>query len=218
MSGKSVDDSETLSPDVKRRLAAVESAFRLHSRLLIGWLAKKFSDETIARDIAQDAFLRVWRSAHKTEIEDPRALIFKTATNLAANEFNARRRFRENHVDPASVSSADHIEMVADDDPSPERIASARQDYEACLEVIEKLPEKVRTAFIKSRFEALTYREIADQLNVSESSVEKYIITALNGLRRAVAAPGECGRVVAFAARVRKPVYRGKSTTKKAGG
>lgn len=217
MSGKSVDDSETLSPDVERRLDALERAFRLHNRLLIGWLAKKFSDETIARDIAQDAFLRVWRSAHKTEIEDPRALIFKTAANLAANEFNARRRFRENHVDPASVSSADHIEMVADDEPSPERIASARQDYKACMEVIEELPEKVRTAFIKSRFEALTYREIADQLNVSESSVEKYIITALKGLRRVVTAPGEYGRVVAFASRARKPVYSRKSTTKKAG-
>lgn len=217
MSGRSVDDLETLSPEVKGRLNAVEHAFRLHNRLLIGWLAKKFSDETIARDIAQDAFLRVWRSAHKTEIDDPRALIFKTAANLAANEFNARRRFRENHIDPASTSIADHIEMVAADDPSPERIASARQDYRACMEVIEELPEKVRAAFIKSRFEALTYREIADQLHVSESSVEKYIITALKGLRRVVTSPEKHGRVVAFATRARKPVYSSKSTTKKAG-
>lgn len=217
MSGRSVEDAEIVPPEVKIRLDAVERAFRLHNRLLIGWLAKKFSDETIARDIAQDAFLRVWRSAHKTEIEDPRALIFKTAANLAANEFNARRRFRENHVDPASTGVADHIEMVADDDPSPERIASARQDYQTCMGVIEELPEKVRAAFIKSRFEALTYREIADQLNVSESSVEKYIITALKGLRRAITAPEEYGRVVAFASRARKPVYSSKSTNKKAG-
>jgi RNA polymerase sigma-70 factor (ECF subfamily) len=217
MPGKSVDNSKTLSPEVKDRLNAVERAFRRHDRLLIGWLAKKFGDETIARDIAQDAFLRVWRSAHKTEIEDPRALIFKTAANLAANEFNARRRFRENHVDPASTSVANHIEMVAADDPSPERIASARQDYKACMEVIEELPEKVRAAFIKSRFEALTYREIADQLHVSESSVEKYIITALKGLRRVIAAPEEYGRVVEFSSRARKPVYSTRSPTKNAG-
>lgn len=200
------DRSVVLPPQVKRRLKRVERAFHRHNAMLIGWLAKKLGDHTLARDLAQDAFLRVWRSAHKTEINNPRALIFKTAANLAINEFKARKRYYENHVDTAATH-ADKIEMIAADQPSPERIASARQDYKTCMEVIEDFPEKVRAAFIKSRFESLTYREIAEDLQVSESSVEKYIITALKDLRAALSVPEDDEHIVSLASRVGSQFY-----------
>lgn len=213
---KSPDEStESSNAVIEQRLNAVERAFHLHSKLLIGWLTKKFGDETTAKDVAQDAFLRVWRAAHKREIEDPRALIFKTAANLAANEFNARKRFLANHIDPATMGVNETIETVPADEPSPERIASARQDYKTCMQVIRTLPEKVRLAFVKSRFEARTYREIAEELQVSESSVEKYIITALKGLRAAIATPDESARVVRLSPHIRKPSYSSKQSRAK---
>ena len=54
------------------------------------------------------------------------------------------------------------------------------------MAAIENLPEKVRRAFIMNRFQEMSYREIADELGVSVSSVEKYMITALKTLRAAV--------------------------------
>jgi len=65
-------------------------------------------------------------------------------------------------------------------------MASARQDAEVSLRAIEALPEKIRRAFVLSRFEEKTYSEIATVLSVSVSSVEKYIIEALKSLRMAL--------------------------------
>ena len=175
-------------PAICERLKAVESAIRQIDPLLVSWLTKKLRDAVVARDIAQEAYLRVWRFAHEAPIEDPRALLFKAAANLASNEFKARRRARAERVEPTLAAGADPAESVAADSPSPERAECARQDLAACKKVIAALPDKARRAFVLSRFEELTYREIAQQLGVSESSVEKYIILALKKLRSSPAA------------------------------
>ncbi len=178
------DTHHVMSP---ARRAQVDRAIRKHNRLLVQWLTKKFGDPETARDIAQSAYLRVWRYAEKNEIDNPRALIFKTAANLAANEFRARRRssFIENigsETDPDA--QAQTIDQLPSQAPSPEQQAVTRQDLAASIDIINGFPTRVRNAFILSRFENKNYREIAKELNVSESSVEKYIITALKALRQ----------------------------------
>ncbi|MEX0644536.1 MAG: sigma-70 family RNA polymerase sigma factor [Parvularculaceae bacterium] len=201
-------------PVISERLKAVEDAIRLVDPLLVSWLAKKLRDAVVARDIAQEAYLRVWRFAHDTPIDDPRALLFKAAANLAANEFKARRRARAERIEPPLASRADPAEAVAADAPSPEREECARQDLAACRKVIAELPEKARRAFVLSRFEELTYREIAEQLGVSESSVEKYIILALKKLRNSPAAKN-AGREQVATPKSAKKAVTGKSKTRR---
>lgn len=196
------------SEESDRRLKAVEAVIRDLDPVLIGWLTKKFGEGAIARDIAQDAYLRVWRFAHESEIADPKALIFKAAANLAANEFKARRRFRATHVDVSGPTMANHMEAIPAEAPSPERAECARQDWEACRKAIAALPEKARRAFILSRFEELTYREIAQRLSVSESSVEKYIILALKSLRKSAFSAESEAKVLMFAGRGQKDLGR----------
>jgi RNA polymerase sigma-70 factor (ECF subfamily) len=206
------------NPETDRRLRTVEQAIKEIDSLLIGWLAKKFGDSSTARDIAQDAYLRVWRFAHEAPVDDARALIFKAAANLAANEFKARRRFRANHVEGPAASSEAHVETVPTDAPSPERAECARQDWEVCRKAIASLPEKARRAFVLSRFEELTYREIAERLRVSESSVEKYIILALKTLRESTEArdrailqfPGRAARPTIIRGRTKKDPVRAR--------
>jgi len=164
---------------------AVDGAIRRHDRMLVRWLAQKFGDIEIARDIAQSAYLRVWRYAQTQAIENPQALLFKTAANLAANEFRARKRLQLLTAQAASETSPSAIEQVVSPTPSPEAAAMAREEVAASIAAINALPEQARRAFILSRFEEKTYREIAAELGVSESSVEKYIITALKALRKA---------------------------------
>lgn len=201
------------NPETDRRLKAVEDAIKSVDAMLIGWLSKKFGDNSTARDIAQDAYLRVWRFAHEAPIDDPKALIFKAAANLAANEFKARRRFRANHVESPSGTLETAVDTVPTDAPSPERAECARQDWEACRRAIASLPEKARRAFVLSRFEELTYREIAERLSVSESSVEKYIILALKTLRESTNAPH--GSVLQFpGGGTRRRLIRGRTNVK----
>jgi len=164
---------------------AVDGAIRRHDRMLVRWLAQKFGDIEIARDIAQSAYLRVWRYAQTQAIDNPQALLFKTAANLAANEFRARKRLLRLTAEAPQDGSANPIEQIASLSPSPEATTLAREEVAASIEAINALPEQVRRAFILSRFEEKTYREIAVMLGVSESSVEKYIISALKALRKA---------------------------------
>jgi len=188
--------------EVNHQLQRLEKAFRRHDSMLIGWLAGKFGDRDTARDIAQDAYLRVWRFAHRIEIENPQALLFKTAANLAANEFRAQQRFRARHTEQQTQDDHDHIQALPSDAPSPEQASCARSDVEISMAAIEKLPDKVRNAFIMNRFQEKSYREIANELGVSVSSVEKYMITALKALRAAVnVQKQEKTKIIAFPTR-----------------
>ncbi|VAV95105.1 hypothetical protein MNBD_ALPHA05-687 [hydrothermal vent metagenome] len=182
-------DDNSRKPSDHARHKLVDRAIRKHDRMLVQWLTKKFGDREAARDIAQSAYLRIWRYAEHNEIDNPQALIFKTAANLAANEFRARHRMRFiERMTPRADEDDDHnkIENLACDTPSPEQITVARQDLKIGIAAIKRLPDRVRHAFVLSRFENKNYREIADDMNVSESSVEKYIIAALKLLRDAL--------------------------------
>lgn len=175
---------------------AIDRAIRRHDRMLVRWLAQKFGDIETARDIAQSAYLRVWRYAQTQQIDNLQALIFKTAANLAANEFRARKRMKALKIDPSADGREPAIEQVASASPSPEATAVAREEIAASLRAIESLPLQARRAFVLSRFEEKTYREIAVILGVSESSIEKYIIAALKALRQAAEETGRSPNIV----------------------
>jgi len=184
-----------LSREALKRRRAVERAVRKHNGLLVNWLSQKFGDSDVAQDIAQSAYIRVLRYAETHEIENPRALIFKTASNLAANEI--RSRGRSPILSAAQSASHDGLlEAVASDAPSPERTEEARQDLKVSMRAIMQLPGRIRRAFVLSRFMDKSYREIAADLCVSESSVEKYIIEALKILREAVQREEGRGNVI----------------------
>ena len=189
-----IDNRKTLRSDMDR--SEVGLAFRRHDRMLVRWLAQKFGDIETARDIAQSAYLRVWRYAQTQHIDNPQALIFKTAANLAANEFRARKRLKALKFDSATTQRDFLVDQVASEMPSPEAVAVAKEEIAASLRAIESLPAQARRAFVLSRFEEKTYREIAGLLGVSESSVEKYIIAALKTLRAAAKESGRSPNII----------------------
>lgn len=180
----------------------VDKAIRQHDRTLVRWLARKLGDIEIARDIAQSAYLRVWRYAQSNDVDNFQALLFKTAANLAANEFRARKRRNEFAAEPVAGESDHAVDLVPSDSPSPEAAAVTRDEVAALLAAIESLPLQAKRAFVMSRFEEKTYREIASILRVSESSVEKYIISALKSLRAAAKSADGPGNII--------PLFRGR--------
>ncbi|MEO1241214.1 MAG: RNA polymerase sigma factor [Pseudomonadota bacterium] len=156
---------------------------RQEEKLLIRWLTQKLGDPDSARDVVQSVFLRVWAFAENGVVENPRALLFKTAGNLALNELKRRNRFTRRHIEPGTTSENDPLHNVASSSPSPEKQASLREDVSITMAAIEALPDRPRRAFMMNRFDGLSYKEIAALMNVSESSVEKYMIEALKKLR-----------------------------------
>lgn len=177
----------------------IEEAIRRDEKLLIRWLTKKLGDSDAARDVAQSVFMRVWAFAETSTVENPRALIFKAAGNLALNEIKRRNRFYQRHVTPSESAEKDALHNVASTAPSPETHASLREDVALILNAIHALPERPRQAFMMNRFDGLSYKEIAKTMGVSESSIEKYMIEALKQLRNVLNAERTKGeKIVTF--------------------
>ncbi len=166
--------------------AKLETAIRENEGVLVKWLTRRLGDPDAAGDVAQSVFLRVWSYAETAIVTNPKALLFKTAGNLAVNEMKRRNTFNRRHIMPSENDDDDAIKNIAAAGPNPEKQTSLRQDVKKTLDAIAALPEPARTAFQMSRFDGLSYREIAKRMKVSESSVEKYMILALKELRKAL--------------------------------
>ena len=173
----------------RRQLKDVERAFHRNHKPLLGWLTKKLGDVELAREIAQNVYLRTWRYAQSNEVRSPVALIFKAAANLTAEEFSKRRKHRRIHVEVNGGDADTPLTEIPCDRPTQERISIASSDFQRSLQALDALPDNAKRAFLMSRFEDKTYKVIAEELGVSVSSVEKYIILALRELKIALSDP-----------------------------
>jgi RNA polymerase sigma-70 factor (ECF subfamily) len=156
---------------------------------LVRYLSKKVVNNEDANDLAQEALLRMHRvqASHQLDsrpLENARAFLYKTANNLVVDQMR-RARVHDRYMSfelAGAQSDEGRVKCV----PSAERAASAEQQLEQIYKVIDKMPEKVRRAFLMHRSKDMTYSEIAQEMGVSNSMVEKYIVQALKILRREI--------------------------------
>lgn len=121
------------------------------------------SSET-AKEIVQEAFLRTYRE--RESIITPRAFLFSTARNLAANEIRHRRA-----VERDTLAGSDEM-------PEYESLESGllRDERNRLIQqAIDRLPPQCRAAFTLRVFHECSYREVADRLGISVKTVEKHI-------------------------------------------
>lgn len=150
------------------------------------YLRSKLSSRQDADDIAQESYLRMHRSGRVSVLANPRAFLFKIASNLVIDR--ARKHIRQGrHKEllgkPVNVSRAEEAPCP---NASPEASAAAREELFIVIDAIEALPFKCKKAFVLQRFNGLSHRQIADELLVSKSMVEKYMAQALYLLNRAL--------------------------------
>ncbi|MEH6610322.1 MAG: sigma-70 family RNA polymerase sigma factor [Halioglobus sp.] len=159
-----------------------ELLFQENYDSLVRFLSSKVRDSEEAQDLAQDAFYKVMKVENAEELENVRAYLFQTASNLALNRI---RKQKHQEVYKRSVESTLNPEiegMIA----SPERAAAAREQLQQVETALNGLPRKCRRAFLLHRTRYLSYQQIAEEMGVSVSTVEKYMIRALGQCRKKV--------------------------------
>lgn len=150
-----------------------------HSGALLRYVDRRELAGDDASDIAQEAWLRMSRLEHPERLSNARAFLYQIASNLIvdrARRADVERRFAQiqhSAIDPSAGCT-----------PSLERSASASEDLERVSAALEELSPNCRHAFILHRGRDMSYAEIAAEMHVSTSMVEKYIIEALKHLRR----------------------------------
>ena len=135
-----------------------------------------------ASDIVQDAYLRLTAALDRTEVRDPGAFLRTTAINLIRDR---GRAISSRHR--VIVPQTETCEHVACSTPSSEQAAISRQQLAILETALAELPPKRRAALVLYRFDNLTHAEIAQQLGISVSMVEKHVRLALDHCRQRMA-------------------------------
>ncbi len=162
----------TPTPDVAGA-ETVESVFRTHAASLLRYVSRRLSNPAEARDLVQEAYLRLLRVPNFEQIERPDAYVFRIAANLA-NEALARRR-----TAPEATLSEPQDEWVTSDGGQFEHTIETRQALLRLETILAGLPPLYRAVLLLRKREGLTHEEIAARLNISTHTVHKYLTRAL---------------------------------------
>ncbi len=151
--------------------AAVQNIYEQHHSWLHGWLKGKLHNACDAADVAHDTFVRILGGRHAAQIVEPRDYLATIARGLVID------RYRRHAIEQA------YKQTLAE---RPEAIAISEEDKAIILETLvavdkalSALGERARRIFMLSQIEGLTYQQIADQLQVSLTTVKKHMIRAL---------------------------------------
>jgi RNA polymerase sigma factor (sigma-70 family) len=166
-------DEKPPSPDFARLYRATIAPLRRYLTRFLG-------DASDAQDIAHDAYLRVYAAENKKPADNPQALLYTTARNLAIN------RLRRRSIAPVSRDAA-RVDSAASRSPGVVQQVMARQELAMLEEAIKELPPGCRKVLLLRKVELLSHQEIADRLGIAISTVEKQHARALRLLRAALA-------------------------------
>lgn len=167
----------------KKSVQFLQGLFRDHNTSLLRFLTRRLSDPDDAEDIAQDAYHNLLRMETPEKLENARAYLFQTAANLALNRIRKHGRQRQYAQTVLAEGDSDRGLITT----TPEQAVGAQIELQLVLDAVDELPEKCRRAFLMSRSEHKSYTQISQELGVSISTVEKYLIKSLDHLRRTVA-------------------------------
>ncbi len=163
----------------------IEELFQEHCQRLTNYIRKKILNNEDAEDIAQYAFIRVQAASKTSDISNPISYLYQTASNILI-DMKRREKLHDAYIHSVMNTNAFDTNVVESvySTPGPDRIISAQNQLKRIESIVEKMPEKQRKAFLLHRIKGLTYAQIAETMNVSVSSVEKYIFTALKQCRQ----------------------------------
>ena len=145
----------------------------------------------MAEDLAQETFMRVWRARHRYEAGAKFSTwLFTIATNVARNAARSLGRRQEvSEVDaPTSPERSDSPGVLAAtaleaSGLMPTRLAEGTERAEIVQRAVETLGEKQRTALYLSRFEHLSYAEIAESMGLTTKAVKSLLSRARVNLK-----------------------------------
>ncbi len=164
---------------------AFEELVMRHQNAVVGTVAKMLNNPSEAEDIAQQVFLRLWKSAPRYQ---PSAkfttFLFTITRNLVFNESRRKQRRKEHSLDEQEHDWHQQIPDGSGNQPDAQLLQSEMR--QAVDRAIADLPEKQRLAVVLRRYEKMPYEEIATVLQLSVSAVKSQLFRARTALRESL--------------------------------
>ncbi|MFN2508300.1 MAG: RNA polymerase sigma factor [Chthoniobacterales bacterium] len=162
--------------------AAFEQLVERHQSLVAGTVGRMLGSNSEVEDIAQQVFVRVWKSARRyVPTAKFTTWLLKITRNLVFNELRRRKR----HALTPLQSDPEGEEMQLKDERGqrPDEVLLERELHGAIEAAIGELPETQRMAVVLRRYEELSYDEIAEVLDQSVPAVKSLLFRARTELR-----------------------------------
>lgn len=155
--------------------AFMKDLFHDHYSMVCKTIYRFVNEQPLSEDLAQEVFIRLWNKRHQLNINQSfPAYLRRMAINEALGYI---RKNKKVHIDELNPGLHDGMDTGAEEKflygELKDRISNA----------IDTLPPRCRSVFQLSRFEELTYKEIADKLDISVKTVENQMGKALKILR-----------------------------------
>jgi RNA polymerase sigma-70 factor (ECF subfamily) len=176
--------------EVMLRAAADDSAYEYlvtkYHRPMIAFMYRMCRNQAQAEELAQEVFLRVYRSRASYAAEAKfTTWLYRIATNLAVNHARDHKVERSGKVvslDEPDEESGITLD-VADPTLNVEQNILRRERLQAIKKHVMALPEKQRAAVLMHKYQEMDYRDIAGVLKLSESATKSLLFRAYEGLR-----------------------------------
>jgi RNA polymerase sigma factor (sigma-70 family) len=162
----------------------ISRLFSEHNESLIHFLATRLRSVQEAKEVAQEAYVRLLSLEDSGAVSFLRAFLFKTAANLAVDRIRSRNRQQQAH----DAGLCDESREA----PTPDREAASAQEVEIVRRLIGELPPKCRHAFLLHRVHGAEFSEIAQEMGLSERMVRHYVLRAVLYCRAGLDAAQSC--------------------------
>jgi len=166
--------------------SAFEYLVQKYRRPMISFMYRMTRNQAVAEELAQEVFLRVYRSRQSYEASAKfTTWLYRIATNLAVNHARDTRHERPENI--VSIDEPDEDTGLTVDVPdtsiSAEENIMRRERMAAIREKVQALPERQKTAVIMHKYQQMDYRQIAEVLKLSESATKSLLFRAYETLR-----------------------------------
>lgn len=157
---------------------AMDILFRRHYSSICRAVYRILKDGNLAEDIAQEVFLGLWKKRKTLNISTSvNAYLKRAAVNKSLNFIRDQK---------VKFDDEEKMPVLTNNQSTTQQQLEAEDLQKLINDSIDLLPEKCRLVFTLSRFEEMSYQEIADKLDISIKTVENQISKALKFLRKAL--------------------------------
>ena len=170
----------------REELAHYEAIVQRYARHVYNIAYRMAGNEADARDLVQEAFLRVYRALRRVEPDAPlERWLYRIVSNLHIDLLRKRPRTRVESLDaPVETARGEVPREIADLESSPEAILDREQLDAAIQRALGTLPQELRLVVVLSDIEGLAYEEIATMLRIPLGTVKSRLHRARQTLQQ----------------------------------
>jgi RNA polymerase sigma-70 factor (ECF subfamily) len=181
-----MDDAAIMLELRAGNMAGFDYLIQKYRKPIVHFMYRMVHNQAIAEELAQEVFLRVYRSRETYRAEARFSTwLYRIATNLGVNHARDTRNERNastiylDEVDSETGTTPD----VADTTPGAEASMLRRERLDAIRQHVLALPERQRMAVLMHKYEGMDYKQIGDVLKLSESATKSLLFRAYQTLR-----------------------------------